>query len=601
MSRMLRRRMTSSDEGFTLIELSVAMFLTLVALTALIAIFLGSIKSVALSKQRQAANGLATAVLEQFRAVDYPTLSAGLSCTDLAGDSNLTTTGTCGAAGGTVTLTANGLNETVQVQSSTPAASIPPLYPHRQTKTIENVTYSVSAYVTQSGTTEISYNLSVLVSWSSGVSKGTKTVIQRSLEFSPSRCLSAATHPYSGACQAAFNGDAGLSNASIKVITPTGDGSDIPGFAGSSVELGLPNLSSTLGVEQVTKLTGSAQTTEVATKSATPESRGGVTAAVAADTDPSSSTGGSQSATASQSSGSTPTLLGTIGTLSGTPLTGDTGSTSVAVSSTATSCIDAVGTAIAGAATRPCSSGQTQAAGTAGTIDLNLNGGAPSWTLASVAAAPTVARSVVGRTATAGGTACPTTSGVGCVTAQATRTLGTVALGNLPTTQPGDIAPTGWTGSMITVTGVAEKAYAEAGIGRRVPSFQRTGGSLSYYNPATTTYQTVNLSTLVSDFSTTLPAVSGTYTKGGHTLKITMSTTLRAGAPKPVTPSLDESDATCKSKACTASATPTSTLLATISYTIVMDGAPATSTSFAVVADLGALVARSSYKAAFDA
>lgn len=591
--------MNSSDEGFTLIELSVAMFLTLVAVTALVAVFLSSIKSVALSKQRQAATGLATAVMEQFRAVDYPTLSAGLSCSDLTGDSNLTVTGTCGASGGTVQLTANGLSETVQVQTSTPGSSVPPLYPHRQTKTLENVTYRIAAYVTQAPTTESSYNLTVLVSWSSGVSKGTKTVVERSLEFSPSRCLSAATHPYSGACQAAFNGDAGLSNASIKVISPSGDGSDIPGFVGSSLELGLPGLSSTLGVEQVTKLTGSTQTTEVVASSLVPSRRGGVTSAVAADTDPSSTTGGSQSGTVSQSSGSTPTLLGTAGTLSGTPLTGDDGSTGVTVSSTATSCLDATGTAIAGAATRPCSSGAVQASGTTGSLDLNLPSGAPAWSLATVGAAPTAARAVVARTATAGGSACPTTSGVGCVTAQASRTLGTVTLGGLPSPQAGDSQPSGWTGSMVTVAGVSERAYAEAGIGRRTPSFTRSAGTLSYYNPATSSYSTVNLATLASDFSTTLPAVSGTYTKGGHVVQVSMTTTLRAGAPMPVSPSLDESDATCKTKACTASATPTSTLLATISYSVVMDGIP--TTSFALVADLGALVARSSYKAAFDA
>lgn len=64
------RRLRPTEDGFTLIELSVAMFITLLVLTALAGSFIGSLSGVALAKQRQAATGLATGVMEQLRATD---------------------------------------------------------------------------------------------------------------------------------------------------------------------------------------------------------------------------------------------------------------------------------------------------------------------------------------------------------------------------------------------------------------------------------------------------------------------------------------------------------------------------------------------------
>src|SRR4051812_35842618 len=260
------RSRQSADEGFTLVELTVAMVVTVLVMASLIIVFLGSIRGVALSKQRQAATGLATSTMEQFRALDYGTLSAGLYCSDLVGDANVSVSGTCGG-GGSATLAPSGssINETLKVQTGTPpAGGVAPINPHVLTKTIENVTYTSKAYVTVSPTTPAAFNLTVLVSWISSVTRGTKTVTERSVEFSPSRCLSSATHPYSGACQAAFNADAGFANAVITISDANGD-SNIAGFdAANQLELALGSLSATLGVEQVSKLTGKVQTTSAA-------------------------------------------------------------------------------------------------------------------------------------------------------------------------------------------------------------------------------------------------------------------------------------------------------------------------------------------------
>lgn len=598
------QRRRRSDEGFTLVELTVAMVVTMMVVAGLIAVFLASIRGVALSKQRQAATGLATAVMEKFRALDYGTLSAGLYCSDITGDANLSAAGTCGG-GGTVTFAppGTGISESVQVQSTAaPASAVPPVFPHvvsdASTK-IENVQYTVSSYVTQAATTASSFNLTVLVTWSSSVSGGTKTVTQRSLEFSPSRCLSSATHPYSGACQAAFNGDAGLSNAGI-TITAVGDTTvDIPGLAARSIELSLPSLSASLGVEQISKLTGLAGTSSASVvTSAGTSSSGGFTTAVAADSDPSSSSGGTDTGTVSQTSSSTLTVSGTAGSLTVAPTTGDTGAADSRVTSTSSSCQDATGSALP-ATDRPCSWSNVQQAGTTGSLALQLAYGAPNFSLASVAAAPTVARAATTTLGSPGTTACTTTSGAGCVTSQSARSLGTVRLGGLPSASGGgDQLPSGWPGYVVRVTGVQERAQAEAGIGAVAPTFTRSAGSVSYYDANDQTTKTLDLTTLSANTDVDLGTIQAEYTWGGHEVHIDIDASFRAGQALGV-PVTTTTDPTCKTAACTATATAPSTVTATMLYSVEIDGVIAT--QFAMVSDLGACVARASYTAAFDA
>ena len=597
------RRRPAGEDGFTLVELTVAMVVTMLVVTSLIIVFLGSIKGVALSKQRQAATSLATATMEQFRALDYGTLSAGLYCADLGTDTNLTVSGTCGA-GGTVTLAPTGtaISETLKVQTTTPPAAVPglpPIFPHVATKAVENVTYKTSSYVTINPTTPAAFNLTVLVSWSSSVTKGTKTVTERSTEFSPSRCLSSATHPYSGACQAAFNGDAGFATPVITITDANGDGQDIPGLDGQSAQLAFGSLSTTLGVEQISKLTGKVQTTSASVKADSGSSTtGGVVGAVSADSDPSSASGGSQTTSISQSSVSTLSLSGDAGVLSAVPASGGSGSLDAEVSSTSTSCNDAAGITLV-ATQRPCTWGTRQSSGTGGSMTLQLPNGAPNFTLASVGTALSPSRATVAVIPGSGGTACPTASGAGCVTAQASRGMGTVNLGGLPAPTPNDPSPPpGWSGYLISVSGVTENAYAESGIGARTPpAFTRTGGTLNYYDASTGTVKSLNLTTLPTDTTVSLAPVTATFSQGGHTEAFTISASFTAGASSSGTQS--NPDPACKSQACTASANASSTLVATIIYTISMDGVQ--TTSFAMSVDLGACVARTSYTAAFDA
>src|SRR4051794_41801387 len=101
------------------------MVVTMIVMSSLAIVFIGSIKGVALAKQRQAATALATSTMEQFRALDYGTLSAGLYCSDLVGDANITITGTCGAAGGALPPPPGGGRGTLEGPTST-APGAPP-------------------------------------------------------------------------------------------------------------------------------------------------------------------------------------------------------------------------------------------------------------------------------------------------------------------------------------------------------------------------------------------------------------------------------------------------------------------------------------------
>jgi prepilin-type N-terminal cleavage/methylation domain-containing protein len=595
----IRRRLNADDDGFTLIELSVAMFVTLLVVAALAAAFLSSIRGIAQAKQRQAATGIATATMEQFRAIDYATLSSGMTCSDVTTDSRVTLSGACGTGvTGTFTPGFSGISEPLVLQSSGPSAA--PLNPHRTTKSVENAIYTISSYVTRSSASSQSFNLTVIVSWSSNVSKGVKQIVQRSVAFSPSRCLSSATHPYAGACQAQFNGDAGLSKAGITIVNADDGVSPIPGFGTlTKLDLDWANLSSTLNSEQITTLTGLAGATGVTSLNGTPTASGGTTSTTAADSDPGSASLGTSTATLSQGSTSTLSAVGTVGTMTLSPTTTDSGSLDSRTSSTATSCYDAANTAI-NATGLPCSWGTVQPSGTSSQLNLYLAASAPNWNLATWGPSPAAGRSVVSRVGTSGGTACPTTTTPGCVTSQASRSLGSISIGGLPSANGGDTPPPGWAGSLITVSGLQESAYAEAGPGHRNPTFTRSGGTVSYYDVATGTIKTVpTFTTRTSDYTVNLGTTTGIYTQGSHTALIKLSGTLTAGSVTPVAPSVSIPDATCKSSSCAYSATPVSSLVATLVYDVTVDGVSAT--RFAVRVDLGSLVARASYKAAFDA
>jgi type II secretory pathway pseudopilin PulG len=578
------------EAGFTLIELSVALFCVLLVMAALAAVLIGSLRTVSQSRQRQTATALATSAMEQLRSLDYDTLKGGISCT---GASTMYVSGTCP----NLTLTLNGYNETVLANGN--SATPPPLSPNvRNSAPIDGITYATYVWVTKNGDT--AFNLTVLVTWVPNTGGGLKQVVQRSTAFSPTRCLSSATHPWSGPCQASFSGQAGVTNASITVTNATDSTQPIPGLGATSLALDLPGLSVSNNNEQVSKLSATGQTSDATLLSnGVTTVAGGVSSSAAADNDPASAATSLSSTDSKTQAYGTQSVTGAAGTLAGAPLYSDSNSVGSAVAAT-TTCVASNGTPMPSTGL-PCSWGSQSSSGTtsgAGSLTYNPSGLPKTFPLATLPSTSAMS-AVTSRVTSSNGVICPGTSGVGCQAAQASRSFGTLALGGLPAASTGDSLPSNWSvaGSMISLSGFSEAATAESGIRTTSPtaaSYTRSG-TVKYYN-GNSTPGTINLNTLSANTTVTLPAASAIYKNGGHTFNVAITGSFTVNAYNAAGTSSGSSP--CKSAACAANANPASVLTANLVYTVTYDGTVLT--TFVVTADLGALLAQTSYLAAFD-
>src|SRR6266516_6265604 len=89
----LRRRL-AAGEGFTLIELVIAMGVILTALLAMAYTATIGFSDIALARQRQGANAIADRAMEQIRGLPFDTIKKGLATWDAGSDPNIVTCGT---------------------------------------------------------------------------------------------------------------------------------------------------------------------------------------------------------------------------------------------------------------------------------------------------------------------------------------------------------------------------------------------------------------------------------------------------------------------------------------------------------------------------
>jgi type II secretory pathway pseudopilin PulG len=83
-NRLLRGpRSLGREDGFTLVELTVATGVVLTALVMLGGVLTNGVKATGLSRERQSATGLANQTLEQIRALPFDTMARGLDRTDI--------------------------------------------------------------------------------------------------------------------------------------------------------------------------------------------------------------------------------------------------------------------------------------------------------------------------------------------------------------------------------------------------------------------------------------------------------------------------------------------------------------------------------------
>ncbi|WP_146192469.1 prepilin-type N-terminal cleavage/methylation domain-containing protein [Cellulomonas sp. WB94] len=234
------------DDGFTLIEIILAMFIVVAVMTTVLGLVVSALGTLAQSRQRQSGSALATEAIESLRALPYATVTAGApgGCNTSLGLAATSTYVTTVGLAQTFTPPATVLSvpaEVLVVNSQSPC---------QRTTVQGNTTYTVRQYVTQSTTTD-AYNLTSIASWTKHGGATTYSA-ERSTTFSPGGCLVSTLHPFSGPCQSAFSGRAGSDsfNLTVTQLDPT-DTSIVGPLIGS---LGLPAVSSSLEVEQTVAL-----------------------------------------------------------------------------------------------------------------------------------------------------------------------------------------------------------------------------------------------------------------------------------------------------------------------------------------------------------
>jgi prepilin-type N-terminal cleavage/methylation domain-containing protein len=185
------RRGHLQDDGFTVVEVLLAMVLVLVVATSSAAAVLSTHKQLSLARQRQWAAGVAMAALEQVRALPYPVVAAGLVPADLSGDPFVVP-----VSGGynlvvpaAVLGAATAIDEPLVVTGGGSASA--PVYPHVSTPSAGSYPTafatppSLAVYVTRVGADSGAFTVTALVRWTPPGGGGTRILVERTRLFSP--------------------------------------------------------------------------------------------------------------------------------------------------------------------------------------------------------------------------------------------------------------------------------------------------------------------------------------------------------------------------------------------------------------------------------
>jgi prepilin-type N-terminal cleavage/methylation domain-containing protein len=590
--RSLRLR-RGGEDGFSLIELVMAIFVFSVITTALGYVMTGSMVDVAFARQRQVANHLATQAMEQVRALPFATLAAGLNRADLAtADPDIAVTG----SGATAVYTFTPTNETIPTGTS--GTLQVPLNPHKQTKVLNGTTFTVAVYPTNYQGSTTSFRATVIVSWTGSFRKGmVAKVSTQTILFSPAGCVSSATHPFASPCQPFLYGTAAMSQGAVTV---TGS---LLGISLNQAALRAGELDSTMQIEQVSAVQGRTTTSGVSLDIAgqSVQNSGAQAGASASDTDPVSTASPYSQAPVSQGSPSTLSASNGYFSLVLTPSATETGnsiSTSNATSS-ANLCPDPLG--INQNDLLPCGSGSLQQAGLmSGTFSVGA-GAIPMGNalLGSIGAAPTAAKSFTNRDAASGSSSCLQTTGDGCLRAESRRSIGTVSLvglpANLASLRPSDI-PSGWNSYLLRVSSFSDTVSAESGVGSAAPTATMPTGAgaptISYWNGAGYSTTTIAPGPAVAVPVASVNINDAGFPGGALSIQIT------AGVSTGGTVKSDPDGGSCAVPCIrtSSSARSASPIVGDITYKITHNGV--TLADLTVHVDLGTLLAQTSYKAA---
>lgn len=163
-------RARKAEEGFTLLELTVAMGLAAFVFAAVAAVMLGGLRSLAVAKARTQGNEVATQAIEDLQRFGYPELGL-CAAPAVPAPSGLTDT---------VLLSGGCAGATVEDSCNTPEGSA---ISSQYNCTRNNITYDVKRYIAWSNPEQTSKRLAVFVTWTDQV--GLHTVSQQSSVRAP--------------------------------------------------------------------------------------------------------------------------------------------------------------------------------------------------------------------------------------------------------------------------------------------------------------------------------------------------------------------------------------------------------------------------------
>src|SRR2546425_7853553 len=269
----------TAEDGFTIIETVIAITILFASMVALAYTATVGFKSIAFARERDTGNGIANQIMEQIRGYPYSYIQAGLSSSNLTGDSNIVSCATVyyfQSCTGEPIISTTGLatRTWINPHTGTIAASA----------TTNNIAYNWATYITNSNTTTNAYRVTLIVSWASAAypSYANSSITFQSLFNSPSGCVSSSTHPYAAPCQPFFYGTATVPPGTIDIS------GTISGLTFSSGSLSLTGADSDVQNEQVTDAHSKYTESGVAITDGggTRTDGGNITTTSAADNDP---------------------------------------------------------------------------------------------------------------------------------------------------------------------------------------------------------------------------------------------------------------------------------------------------------------------------
>ena len=511
-------------------ETMIAMVVIFGSLTALAYTATVGFRYISYGRDRQQATAYANKIMEEIRGQAYSVITRGMSTSDLTGDAKIVS---CTSPTATRFESCSG----PKIVSTTVSGgtTAPWIIPHKSTTpvTVGNLKLNWATYITNDNTATNPYTVTVIVTWGNGaIANGPNNTVRLQSQFwSPSGCVSSATHPFAAPCQPFYYGLAQVPEGSISFNGQLHD-SQVNWEKGALTFSAARALSQQ---EQIISTTADATESRIQMQdSAGLEEGGGTTAQAVADTDPGSSTASSAGASLAGIGDADQRLQTDTPGQIGLQLTVPAGQLGNANVSTAAKSTDTYACPPGGTRETDsllCSSAQVKQVNT-------MTAAVP---FSHVVAALGTANAVRVTGPSAYSTAIAERDAVsgydGLMDVQATRTLSDVYMGGFPTS--GMTALTGMSATdtnasnyCMYLTGYADTARVYAGARTATgPAASVTGGTFFYYNSSTSSYSSLPADS--SSLSTLAFNCTKTQTIGG--MSVTWRVTVSSGGITPAT------------------------------------------------------------------